>query len=121
MMKTLTLAAVAASTLFVAPASAEAPQTVTSNRTAVSRTVGYGDLDLTSTAGQGRFDQRIAVAVRGVCGSASSRDLAELADIRRCRREAAATAANGRELALAANGRRGGVALLTVVDRNMAK
>jgi UrcA family protein len=110
--KMTTLALIACSLLPVA-ASAEAP------RVESSRQVAYSDLDLASTAGRDHLDKRIALAVRQVCGSIDPRALSQVADIRRCRREAANTAARGRELALSTRGRREGVAMMTVDPTKM--
>lgn len=57
------------------------------------RTVAYADLDLGSTAGRARLDQRVAAAVRAVCGQASPADLRGLAEIRACRAETLARVA----------------------------
>jgi UrcA family protein len=103
--KTLMLAALAASTLVPSIASADA------GRVEVAREVRFNDLDLTGEAGQRHFDQRIQVAVRRVCGGYDARVLAEAMQIKRCRREAMASAAVGRQFAMAQSARRTGVAM----------
>jgi len=52
-----------------------------------SRTVSYGDLDLTSSAGQAALDRRLASAVREVCGRPYPLDLQSVDQVSRCRRE----------------------------------
>jgi UrcA family protein len=49
------------------------------------RTVSYADLDLSSAAGRGRLDQRVAAAVRAVCGTAAPADLRAAEAVRDCR------------------------------------
>ena len=70
--------------------------------------VRYGDLDLSSEAGVSALKQRVAVAVRHVCGNADIRNLREVADMNRCRAEAATRSDNDVQLALqnARNGTR---------------
>lgn len=58
-----------------------------------TRIVSAADLDLASAAGRARLDQRIAAAVRAVCGAASSADLRGLHEIRACRAETLARVA----------------------------
>lgn len=120
MTKTLTLVIAATATLLATPVLADVPTIETSNRVAVSRTVEYGDLNLSSAADRDMLDRRIATAVRRTCGEAQSRDLGQLGDISRCRREARAFAANGRELAIAAQARRD-VALLARRTADLSK
>jgi len=99
----------------VAPVAAHAdsaPQ-AQPNTYEVSQSVAYHDLDLTNVQGRARLDARLALAVRNVCGTASSRDLREMARVSSCRRAAANGAASGRELALAATKRRSDVAMMT--------
>ena len=50
-----------------------------------TRIVRYADLDLSAPAGRARLEQRIVAAVRTVCGSASSADLAGAGDVQACR------------------------------------
>jgi UrcA family protein len=52
-----------------------------------SRTVSYGDLDLTSPAGQAALDRRLASAVREVCGRPYPLDLQSVDQVSRCRRD----------------------------------
>ena len=59
--KTLSFAAIAALTLASAAQAADAPS-------AVSRTVSYADLDLSSDAGARKMAQRIRTASNEVCG-----------------------------------------------------
>ena len=47
------------------------------------RFVGYGDLDLTSPAGQSALDRRIENAVRQVCGRAWPTDLQSQRQVQR--------------------------------------
>ncbi len=61
-----------------APLAAELPATY-------SHTVAIADLDLASSAGQRTFEQRLALAARDVCGTASDVDIAGKNDVRRCR------------------------------------
>lgn len=103
--QTLVLAALAACTLVPSVASADA------GRVEFSRQVQFSDLDLTSAAGQHSLDQRIATAVRTVCGAYDGRVLIEVMQNRRCRGEALATAAVGRQFAMAQSARRTGVAM----------
>ena len=48
------------------------------------RVVSYSDLDLSSSAGRSRLEQRIQAAVRDVCGDAPSFDLARRHAVREC-------------------------------------
>lgn len=116
-LKTFAFIALASVTL---PATASAAS-VDANRVEVSREVQYGDLDLASAQGRGRFDARINSAVRSVCGIADSRDLKEMAQMRRCRREALALATTNRELAIAQTARRTGVAMAAVTERKLGQ
>ena len=52
-----------------------------------SRMVSYGDLDLSSPAGQAALDRRIATAIRQVCGWAFPRDLQSTHEVQRCREQ----------------------------------
>lgn len=78
-----------------APAVAAEPVTVTS----IVRTA---DLDLASPGGQQELSQRIAVAAREVCGTASDVDLEGKNAVRACREQTIAQAAAQREQLLAA-------------------
>jgi UrcA family protein len=80
-----------------APALAESPASpinVSLVRTA--------DLDLGSSAGQRKLDQRLAHAVREVCGTASDADIEGKNDVRQCRDETFAKAKSQRSEVLAA-------------------
>jgi UrcA family protein len=87
---------------------------VADERVSVSGTVGFNDIDLSRPEGRSLRDQRIATAVDRACGRADSRDLGVLADVRRCRREAMASATSGRDLAIASRTRREAVAMVAV-------
>ncbi len=65
------------------------------------RIVSYADLDLSSSAGRARLEQRIDAAVRDVCGEAPGFDLARRKAVEDCRIE---TRANARRSAPAAAG-----------------
>ena len=106
--KTITFAVLAASAMLPALGHASPARVQTSEN------VEYRDLNLSSPEGRDRLDSRISAAVRKVCGTTKSRQLVELADVHRCRREATTVAARGREMALASRARSEGVALLTV-------
>lgn len=93
MIKTLVLAAAAFAAV---PALAQ--------ETTVSMKVAYGDLDLGSAAGAATLNGRIKAAVRQVCGTGSSRSLAEFQSIHRCRVAARASALPQVNLALARAG-----------------
>lgn len=58
---------------------------------ATTRLVAYGDLDLSSPAGQARLEQRIATAVREVCGTAANYDLRARQAVAECREATFAT------------------------------
>jgi UrcA family protein len=111
--ETLTLAALLAATVSPATAFAEAA------RDTVSRTITFHDLDLTDAAGRERLDRRLSSAVRRACGDTNTRDLARRADVLRCRREALASAAAGRQLALANSERRTGVAMANIETKRL--
>lgn len=83
--------------LVVTPAAAQQRETVRA-------TVSLKDLNLTTAQGQRVAALRVRQAVRAICGMASdARDLAQVADISRCRAEAMAsgTAATARAIAVA--------------------
>jgi UrcA family protein len=101
-----TLAALSAVSPVLTPALAETP-----GRLATSVSVNRGDLDLASDAGIATLDRRLALAVRHACGSADARELQAMADVRRCRREALASANAGRTLALTGNASRPALAV----------
>ncbi len=71
------------------------------------RTIGYGDLALSSPAGAARFQARIDRAVRVLCGTAHPTDLNDRADVRRCRAGLEASIAARRAAILAAANSRG--------------
>ena len=66
-----------------------------------SRTVSYGDLDLTSPVGQAVLDRRLASAIREVCGRPYPLDLQSVNEVSRCRRETRAEIQAQRNDALA--------------------
>ena len=69
-----------------------------------SRTVSYGDLDLTTGAGVARLDSRIASAIKAVCDSGDPTLRAKLAE-RGCRARANQEVAGQRQMAIAGSGR----------------
>lgn len=69
------IAALAAATLFAAPALAGER----------SVTVRHADLDLSSVAGRAELGRRLASATERVCGSYASAGADEALEIRRCR------------------------------------
>ena len=66
-----------------------------------SRTVGYGDLDLSSPVGQAALDRRIATAIRQVCGWAFPRDLQSSHEVQICREQTLADVQSQRNDAFA--------------------
>jgi UrcA family protein len=80
-----------------APAFAEAPATETN-----ISLVRTADLDLGSSDGQRKLDQRLANAAREVCGTASDVDIEGKNDVRQCRDETLAKARGQRDAVLAA-------------------
>src|SRR3546814_19584808 len=62
-----------------------------------SAEVRYGDLDLTSQADVALLKQRVALAVKHVCGNATIRNLREVEDMKRCRAEAHTRSPNDAE------------------------
>jgi len=80
-----------------APAFAEAPATETN-----ISLVRTADLDLGSSDGQRKLDQRLANAAREVCGTASDVDIEGKNDVRKCRDETLAKARGQRDAVLAA-------------------
>lgn len=94
------LTALATLALFsVAPAAAENPP---------REVVSYGDLDLTSDAGQSTLSKRIRAAVKRVCNG-NGGSLAEFAALNRCKRDslADANAQMGFAIARASTGKSG--------------
>jgi UrcA family protein len=79
MFRFLILIAGAILALSASPAFASAPPQ------AVSRTVAYGDLDLSTPAGRLQLRHRAAVAVRDACEQAWATDLDAFAQSRHCR------------------------------------
>ena len=63
--------------------------------------VRAADLDLSTGAGLHQLDQRLIVAAREVCGTASDADLAGKNQVRRCRDEVLARAHDRRDALLA--------------------
>jgi UrcA family protein len=69
-----------------------------------SRTVSYGDLDLSSQAGIAQLDRRIENAIQSVCDSGDPTLRAKMAE-RRCRASASADVSGPREMAIAGSGK----------------
>ena len=67
--------------------------------------VRTADLDLASPKGQRELEQRITLAAREVCGTASDVDLEGKNEVRACRDEVIARAHSQRDSLLAAAGR----------------
>ncbi len=67
--------------------------------------VSTADLDLGTSAGQRRLQQRLARAARDVCGVASDADLEGKNQVRQCRDEAIARASSQRDAVMAATER----------------
>jgi UrcA family protein len=65
------------------------------------RIVSYGDLDLTTSAGQATLDRRLAGAIRQVCGMAFPSDIQSVSQVRRCRADTLADVQAQRNDALA--------------------
>ena len=63
--------------------------------------VRIADLDLGSSAGQRKLDQRLANAARDVCGTASNVDLEGRNEVRKCRNQTLANAKGQRDAVLA--------------------
>jgi len=105
-MKTITIVAVLVTAAFAAP-----PAAAQHAAPARSIAVGYADLDLGTERGRRMLDLRIAHAVAGACGEASSADLRGQNEVRACRVALRDQAAAQREVALASV-RRSGVAAL---------
>jgi len=96
----LTAALITAGVIKAAPAFAEPVEA----QTFVSR-VQTSDLDLSSGPGTRELQQRLTLAAREVCGTASDADVAGKNDVRKCRNEALARATNDRAALLAAASR----------------
>ncbi len=67
----------------------------------VSKTVEYGDLDLTSQVGQQRLETRIKSAVRAVCGQSYATTFAERRLVEKCKSPAMAAAMRDANVAIA--------------------
>ena len=87
----LTSFAITAGVIKAAPALAQEPAAV---NVSLVRTA---DLDLGSSDGQRRLDQRLANAVREVCGTASDVDLEGKNEVRKCRDDTLAKAKRQRD------------------------
>ena len=68
---------------------------------AVSLSVPYSGIDLSSEEGRAELGQRIAVAVRRVCADDGSRDLITSRAVRQCRSRSLAGATRQRDVAIA--------------------
>lgn len=91
------------------------------DRVPVSRDVRFNDLDLASVDGRDQLDQRIRTAARRACGDMDARNLAQNADIRRCRHEALAFATKGRDVAVASYTRDKSAPQLSAADVPLVK
>ena len=100
------LAALATAVTLLVPTVSQAQETR-------SARVTYGDLDLTSSAGQGRLQHRIAFAAKSVCDAGSYTDIGMMPIVLACRNEAIAGAQPAFKAAIAAaTDRRGTVTVL---------
>ena len=93
----LTSFAIATGVINAAPAFAQEPATETN-----ISLVRTADLDLGSSDGQRKLEQRLANAAREVCGTASDVDIEGQNDVRKCRDETLAKARGQRDAVLAA-------------------
>lgn len=91
-------AALAASALTSPAAAAPAGET--------SVAVSYAGLDLANPADAARFDQRLRVAARDVCGDATALDLRMSAKVGTCQTEAIARAKSDVQVAMRTGGSR---------------
>lgn len=66
-----------------------------------SRTVRFGDLDLSSSEGRNALDRRLSVAVTQVCGEFSARSSLVNRKVRECREATLADAHAQRDVAIA--------------------
>ena len=98
----LTAFAITTGVIKTAPALAESSAPATAINVSFVRTA---DLDLGSSAGQRKLDQRLANAAREVCGTASDADLEGKNDVRQCREMTLAKAKGQRDAVLTAAGR----------------
>ncbi len=85
------LTAAAALALPLSAANASEPRTVS---------ISYGDLNLSSKAGQAILDRRINAAVEAVCGRIENRPTFDSA-VRQCQSETRLTAQQSRDIAVA--------------------
>ena len=106
----LTAGLITAGVIKAAPAFAEPVPA----ETYVSR-VQTSDLDLSSASGTRVLHQRLALAAREVCGTASDADVAGKNDVRKCRDDALARATNDQASLLAAASR--GVVIAVTASR----
>ncbi|MEO6256602.1 MAG: UrcA family protein [Sphingomicrobium sp.] len=108
----LTSALITTVAIKAAPAlAAETPAAPAALNVSLVRTA---DLDLASSDGQRRLDQRLANAAREVCGIASDVDLEGKNEVRKCRDETLAKAKGQRDAVLAAADRDGLIAVTAV-------
>lgn len=105
----LASALVTAALIFAGPLKAQSVPNETQTYVSV---VDTSDLDLGSAAGERKLEQRLAIAAREVCGSASDVDLKGKKAVRACRQEAVANALEQRQERVAAKG--GAVIAVTV-------
>jgi UrcA family protein len=98
----LTSFAITTGVIKAAPALAETAAPANELNVSLVRTA---DLDLGSSAGQRKLDQRLAHAVREVCGIASDADIEGKNDVRQCRDATFAKAKSQRSEVVAAAGR----------------
>ena len=99
------LAALAAASTLLVPTVSQAQDTR-------SERVTYGDLDLASSAGQGRLQARIAFAARSVCDAGSYTDIGMMPLVLACRSDAIAGAQPAFKAAIGAAEHRGTVTVL---------
>lgn len=66
-----------------------------------TRTVDYGDLDLSSSAGRKALDRRLTAAVNQVCGELTARSALINRAVRECRETTLADAHAQRDIAIA--------------------
>ena len=103
----LTAGLITAAAIKAVPAFAEPVGT----QTFVSH-VQTSDLDLSSASGSRELQQRLTLAAREVCGTASDADVAGKNDVRKCRDDALARA-TGDQAALLTAASRGAVIAIT--------
>ena len=93
----LALAAVVASSSLLAPTVAHAQL-----REDLSASVAYGDLDLSTAAGQDRLKKRVAAAVRSMCADDGVREMSRRSQVSDCRANAQQAAMSQVQVAIAA-------------------